>query len=61
MDRGLLKPAVWRLFTADVPPFAELWFEHDVATVVTAGPVRPDGVDGYLRFLHDAAVARELS
>jgi hypothetical protein len=61
--RGLLRPAVWRLFTADVPPFAELWFERDVATVVTAGPVRPDGVDGYLRFLHDvlSAVVRELS
>ena len=61
--RGLLRPAVWRLFTVDVPPFAELWFERDVATVVTAGPVRPDGVDGYLRFLHDvlSAVVRELS
>ncbi|MFT3888653.1 MAG: hypothetical protein QM713_10900 [Arachnia sp.] len=61
--RGLLRPSVWRLFTAEIPPFSELWFERDVATAVTSGPIAPEQVDAYLRFLHDvlSAVVRELA
>lgn len=51
--RALLRPAVWRCFSAPtVPSFGQLWFERDVVAVVTDGPLPPSAVDGYLTFLH---------
>ena len=52
--REVLTPGVWRLFASpQLPPFGQVWFERDVAAVVTEGPIAPESVDGYLRFLHD--------
>ena len=52
--REVLTPGVWRLFASpQLPPFGQVWFERDVAAVVTEGPIAPESVDGYLRFLHN--------
>lgn len=51
--KAALTPAVWRLMSQPfVPEFAQLWFEHDVAAVITDRPIGPDRVDDYLGFLH---------
>lgn len=51
--RAALTPAVWKLMAEPfVPKFAQLWFERDVAAVITESPIGPDRVDDYLSFLH---------
>lgn len=51
--RAALTPAVWKLMAEPfVPKFAQLWFERDVAAVITERPIGPDVVDDYLAFLH---------
>lgn len=51
--RAALTPAVWKLMTEPfVPKFAQLWFERDVAAVITDRPIVPDQVDDFLAFLH---------
>lgn len=51
--RAVLTPAVWKLMGEPfVPEFAQLWFEHDVAAVITDRAIGPDRVDEYLVFLH---------
>lgn len=51
--RAALTPAVWKLMGEPfVPRFAQLWFERDVAAVITDRPIGPDRVDDHLAFLH---------
>ena len=53
LNRAALTPAVWKLMAEPfVPKFAQLWFERDVAAVITESPIGPDRVDDYLSFLH---------
>ncbi|NHB85244.1 hypothetical protein G7085_13065 [Tessaracoccus sp. HDW20] len=51
--RAALTPAIWKVMGEPfVPRFEQLWIEHDVAAVITDGPIAPDRVDEYLKFLH---------